>query len=336
MTIQENFSLLSYNTFQMDVQARWFAEYTTREELQELLQSPLLIENPILQIGGGSNLLFTSDFPGVILHSQIQELALVKEDQQSVWLRAGSGVVWDHLCCYAVEHGYGGLENLSGIPGEVGASAVQNVGAYGVEACDLIDSVETVAVATGQERTFMQAECDYGYRHSIFKNELKGNYIVTAVTYKLSKTPTYRLDYGNLAQELENYPEISLQTVREAVNAIRFSKLPDPEVVGNAGSFFMNPVIGEAHYAQLKQTYPHMPHYPAGAGMVKVPAAWLIDQCGWKGKQWGGAAVHDKQCLVIINQNHATACEVQELARQIGDSVRVRFNIIIKPEVNYV
>lgn len=335
MTIQENYSLLSHNTFGIEASCRYYAEYTSVAELLQLLQSPLLVEYPFFHIGGGSNLLFLSDYQGVILHSLISDIEVVTETDTTIDLRVGAGIVWDALVAHCVENGWGGVENLSAIPGEVGASAVQNIGAYGVEAKDVIVRVETVAVADHTVRIFEQSECDYGYRRSVFKEDLKGKYIVTAVVYRLSKQPQFNISYGNL-QELLGDKEPTLQAIRNAVIEVRNSKLPDPAKVGNAGSFFMNPIIPLEQYTALKVTYPTMPHYVVDDTHVKVPAAWLIDQCGWKGVEHGGAAVHSKQPLVLINKNGATATHVQELAARIQQSVKESYGIDISPEVNYI
>lgn len=336
MKIQYNNSLLPYNTFGMDVKCKIFAEYSSREELVEFLQSEMIKENKFFHIGGGSNLLFTGDYEGVILHSAIRFIEKVHEDDSHVWIKAGSGIVWDELCRYAVDKGWGGMENLSLIPGEVGATAVQNIGAYGVEVADIIESVDTIEIATGEQRVFNAEECQYGYRSSIFKNALKGQYIVVSVTYKLDKHITLKLNYGNLMQELAGQEPITPAKVRSAVIAVRESKLPDPAITGNAGSFFMNPVISERKFTALQTLYPGMPHYPVDEDTVKVPAGWLIEQCGWKGKEWGGAAVHEKQCLVLINKHHAKASDVQGLAEAICKSVFDKFGIEIHPEVNYI
>lgn len=336
MLLKQKYALREHNTFHLDVCARWYAEYNTSEELVELLQSDLLKEQPFFHIGAGSNLLFTSDYAGVILHSAIRFIKRERENEQYVWVRAGSGVVWDDFCAYSVENNLGGCENLSYIPGEIGASAVQNIGAYGIEACDLIEEVETIEVATGEKRVFHNEECGYGYRASKFKTEWKGKYIVTSVLYRLDKTPNYTLDYGNLKEEVERRGSLSLANVRDAVIAIRKSKLPEPDEYGNAGSFFMNPVISRIQYENLLSSYPQMPHYSVNDEYVKVPAAWMIEQCGWKGKSWGGAAVHDRQCLVLINKKGATAHEIMSLAQAICDSVKDKFGIKISPEVNYI
>ena len=238
---------------------------------------------------------------------------------------------------FAVRHGGYGAENLSLIPGEVGASAVQNIGAYGAEVKDLIVSVETLEVSTGQERVFANDECHYAYRESIFKKELKGKYIVTHVTYRLGKHPLFNLEYGNVRGELEKRGcEITLDNVRNTVIEIREAKLPDPKVQGNAGSFFMNPVVSRLQFEALQREYPEIPHYNMGEDRVKIPAAWMIDRCGWKGKQVGNAGVHSKQALVLVNCGGATGREIVDLSRQIQESVFLKFGITVSPEVNFI
>ncbi len=335
MTIQENYSLLPHNTFGIEACCSYFAQYESVAELVQLLQSPLLAAHPFFHIGRGSNLLFLSDYQGVILHSLIKDIEVVAETDTTIDLRAGAGVEWDAFVAHCVTNGWGGVENLSAIPGEVGASAVQNIGAYGVEAKDVIVCVESVAVADGSIRLFEQHACNYSYRRSIFKEELKGKYIVTSVVYRLSKQPQFNLTYGNL-QELLGDKEPTLQAIRDAVIAVRDAKLPDPVKMGNAGSFFMNPIIPLEQYTTLKEAFPDMPHYVVDESRVKVPAAWLIDRCGWKGAELGGAAVHDKQPLVLVNKNGATAADVQELAARIQGSIMETYGITISPEVNYI
>lgn len=336
MVLKQEYPLREHNTFRLNVTARWYAEYATKEELTKLLHSDLLKENPFFHIGAGSNLLFTGNYKGVILHSAIRFIQKETENSSFVWVRAGSGVVWDDFCAYAVGQGWSGAENLSYIPGEVGASAVQNIGAYGVEACDLIDEVEVMEIETGRLMVLSNAECLYGYRASRFKKDWKGKYIVVSVLYRLNKEPEYKLDYGNLRELVEQKGELSPLNVREAIIEVRKSKLPDPDEYGNAGSFFMNPVIQREQYETLLQAYPMMPHYKVDDEYVKVPAAWMIEQCGWKGRSWGGAAVHNRQCLVLINKDNATAEEISELASEICKSVKERFGISISPEVNYI
>lgn len=331
--IEENISLKPYHTFGMNVNTRYFAEYETVEDLRSLLISPLIKNNNNLHIGGGSNLLFTKDYTGIIIHSCIKTYAKT-EDLDFVYLKVGAGVVWDDFVAYTVQNGWGGAENLSYIPGEVGASAVQNVGAYGVEAKDLIERVYTISVETGEERIFTNKECNYGYRTSVFKKELRGQYIVTHVEFKLHKNPIFKLTYGNLQAVVGEEP--TLMSVRNAVIYVRKQKLPEPSEKGSAGSFFINPVVETEKYQDLKKQYPEMPSYPASDGKVKLSAAWLIDKAGWHGKRVGGAAVYPKQCLVLVNDNNATPQDVIELASQIKNSVYEKYGVIITPEVNYI
>ena len=337
MNIYTDYSLKSRHTFGMDVQTALFIEYATKEELKEILQNQQLEEGRWLHIGGGSNLLFMGDYSGTILHSSIKGYEVLSEDAEEVVVRVGAGEVWDDFVAYTVAQGWYGAENLSWIPGEVGASAVQNIGAYGVEAKDLIVNVETIEVATGEERIFSNAECAYAYRESIFKLSLKGQYIVTHVSYRLKKTSSYHLDYGNVRAELAkaNF-DLTLANVRQVIIDIRQAKLPDPNVQGNAGSFFMNPIVPRAHFEALQKVYPQIPHYEVDADRVKIPAAWMIDQCGWKGKRLGNASVHDKQALVLVNCGGATGAEVVRLSEEIQQSVFKMFGIQIYQEVNFI
>lgn len=327
-----DYSLLKHNTFGMDVRAERFIEYVSEEELISIL--PLLHEHRFLHIGGGSNILFCGNYDGIILHSAIAGISVVAEDEASVSVKVGAGVLWDDFVSYAVEKGWSGAENLSLIPGEVGASAVQNIGAYGVEAKDLIENVETIDLIDGTRRVFLNAECVYGYRKSIFKNELKGRYAVTYVTYRLSKVFQPKIDYGNVREKLQG-KELTPENVRNAVIDIRQSKLPDPEVIGNAGSFFMNPVVSLEKYEVLKTENPDMPHYIVDGG-VKIPAGWLIEKCGWKGKSLGRAGVCPNQALVLINLGGATGRDIVALSNAVCKSVSEKFGISISPEVNII
>ena len=321
----------------MDVKASLFIEYDSVEELKQILRDYPLEDDRWLHIGAGSNLLFTGDYPGIVLHSCIRGFEVVAEDAETVIVRVGAGEVWDDFVAYAVSNEWYGAENLSLIPGEVGASAVQNIGAYGVEAKDLIVEVETIEVATGKERVFRNEECGYAYRESVFKLALKRQYIVTKVSYRLRKTPSYHLDYGNVRAELEKSGcALTLSNVREGIIKIREAKLPDPKVQGNAGSFFMNPIIPYAQFEALSARYPQMPHYEVDAQRVKIPAAWMIDQCGWKGKQMGRAGVHHKQALVLVNLGGATGKEIIRLSEEIQKSVSDKFGVSISPEVNFI
>jgi len=335
MQISENFSLKQYNTFGIDVTARYFIEYQTENELHDLLAGGLPQHQPVFSIGGGSNLLFTCNYEGVMLHSQIKDIDVVDEHADCVFVRVGAGVVWDDFVAYCVAKGWGGVENLSLIPGTVGASPVQNIGAYGVEAKDVVFNVEGVSLSSNSPVNFSNADCQFGYRDSVFKH-LKEKIIVTYVCFRLSKKPEFKLDYGTIKEELKKYETVSLQTIREAIIAIRESKLPDPEVMGNAGSFFKNPVVSKAQFEQLATQYPTIPHYTVSEQEVKIPAAWLIEHAGWKGKSCGNVAVHDKQPLVLINRGNARGLEVVNLSNQICSSVKAQFNIKIYPEVIFL
>ena len=337
MKVFKDYPLLLHNTFGMDVKAALFIEYGSVEELKEVLRMPEVKEGRWLHIGGGSNLLFTGDYPGAVLHSAIKGHEIVKENGEEVIVRVGAGEVWDDFVAYTVAQGWYGAENLSLIPGEVGASAVQNIGAYGVEAKDLITEVEAVDVNTGEERVFKNEECGYAYRESVFKLSLKRRYVLTHVSFRLKKTPLYQLDYGNVRAELEKRGcGLTLENVRQTIIDIRNAKLPDPKIQGNAGSFFMNPMVSRSQFEALLAQYPQMPHYEVDAHRVKIPAAWMIDQCGWKGKQLGRAGVHDKQALVLVNLGGATGKEIIRLSEEIQKSVYEKFGVCISPEVNYV
>ena len=324
------------NTFGIPAHARVYAEYTSLEELRALLQT--YKSERLLHIGAGSNLLFTKDFDGVVLHSRICFARALEEDAEGVNIEAGAGIVMDDLIAQVADMGLYGLENLSHIPGEVGASAVQNVGAYGVEAKDVIREVHAVAVESGEECVCSNADCRFGYRDSIFKNEWKGQYIITSVVFHLSKQPQPHLDYGNLRQALAG-KEPTPMNIREAVIAIRKQKLPEPADLGSAGSFFKNPIISPEHFQTILQqeqkTAVEIPHFETADG-IKIPAAWLIEQCGWKGKRQGGAQVYEKQPLVIVNTGNATAQDIITLAADITKSIEKRFQITLHPEVNYI
>ena len=328
------YSLLPYNTFGIDVSASRFLEYASVAELKEYIAQGA-VTTPFLHIGGGSNLLFTKDYDGLILHSRIGGIEVTAEDSQTVSLRVGAGVVWDDFVACCVEHGWYGAENLSLIPGEVGASAVQNIGAYGVEVKDLITAVETVNVQ-GYGRVYSVEECEYAYRSSIFKRPENKSVFVTYVRFRLSKEERYTLDYGTIRQELAKYPAPTLPIVRKVIIEIRESKLPDPKVMGNAGSFFMNPIVAKEKLEALQRDYPRIPYYELPDGRVKIPAGWMIDQCGWKGKSLGPAAGHDKQALVLVNRGGAKGSDIVALSDAVRASVRDKFGIDIHPEVNVI
>ena len=327
-----NYSLLNHNTFGMDVKARRYVEYDSEDELKALIPT---LSGVVLHIGGGSNLLFKGNFDGIVLHSAIKGIEVMEETADMVLVRVGAGEVWDDFVAWAVEHGYGGVENLSLIPGEVGASAVQNIGAYGVEAKDIIVLVEAMELSNGQKRIFGNLECDYAYRQSIFKNQLRGKYAITYVTYRLQKQPMLKLEYGNIRAVLGDKEEVTIADVRQTIIDIRNAKLPDPKVQGNAGSFFMNPVVSREKFLSIQKDYPQMPFYEVEGG-VKIPAGWMIDQCGWKGKSLGRAGVHDKQALVLVNLGGATSDEIITLCDTICHDVHEKFGIDIHPEVNLI
>lgn len=322
------------NTFGFDVKADVWLEYESVEELERWIAEGC-VASPYLHIGAGSNLLFVKDYKGTVLHSCIDDVTITAEDEDKVFVRVGAGVVWDDFVGYCVDHNWYGAENLSLIPGEVGASAVQNIGAYGVEVKDLVSSVETINIQ-GEKRVYQVDECEYAYRKSLFKQSEMKSVFVTYVNFCLSKKEHYTLDYGTIRQELMKYPAIDLKTLRRVIIDIRESKLPDPKVLGNAGSFFMNPIVPRVQFEVLKQQYPSMPYYDVDADRVKIPAGWMIDRCGWKGKALGPAAVHDKQALVLVNLGGAVGKDVIALSDAVRASVREKFGIEIHPEVNFI
>ncbi|MBR5056076.1 MAG: UDP-N-acetylmuramate dehydrogenase, partial [Bacteroidales bacterium] len=312
-----NASLLPHNTFGMDVSADWFFEYFSVEELREALPQ---LQRPLLNIGEGSNLLFCGDFHGTVLHCGIRSAEIVSQEDKSLLAHAGAGLKWDSFVEWCICRGLYGAENLSGIPGEVGASAVQNIGAYGAEACEMIDTVETVDALTGELRVFKAEECEYAYRDSIFKRPENKRYIITGVTFRLSTEWKPNLKYKALAEAFEGKTPTAGE-VRSAVIDMRDSKLPDPKILGNAGSFFMNPVVPQPRADVLSLLYPDMPRYAAGEGLVKLSAAWLIDHGGWKGQRMGRAGVYEKQPLVLVNLGGATGEEIIALAQTIIDDI---------------
>lgn len=331
-----NYSLLHRNTFGLNVWTDRFVEYGTEEELRNLVLSGDMLL-PALHIGQGSNLLFTGDYKGTILHSAIRGIELLREDDEQVFVRIGAGERWDDVVASAIDHGWYGIENLSLIPGETGAAAVQNIGAYGAEISDFVDMVEAVDLKTAERRTFSKEEIGYGYRWSRFKSDLKGRYAVTYVRLCLRKTFHPNVSHRSLREAVEKWsPEnVTPQAVRQTVIDIRRSKLPDPATTGNAGSFFVNPVVTSDVAQRLLAQYPDMPHFEVEGG-VKIPAGWLIEQAGWKGRSLGKAAVYDKQALVLVNLGGAEPTDVLNLYHAIQDDVKRRFGITITPEVNII
>ncbi|MBQ2128702.1 MAG: UDP-N-acetylmuramate dehydrogenase [Prevotella sp.] len=329
----QNYSLLQHNTFGMDVSCRRFLEYESVEEAQQVAAILRDSHQPFLIIGSGSNLLLTGDYDGIVVHSAIRGI-----EEHDAMVTAGSGETFDQLISWCIAHGLYGLINLSLIPGDVGASAVQNIGAYGVEVAQYINKVEVVEIATGKVVTILAAECGYAYRQSLFKTEWKNRYLITRVTYQLSTVFEPHIDYGNIRAELERQgiASPSPEQLRQVIIDIRRSKLPDPDVEGNAGSFFVNPIVQRSLFEELLTHYPDMPHYPVDDEHVKIPAGWMIERCGWKGKSLGRAGVHSKQALVLVNRGGATGNDVVTLCRQIQHDVKAMFGVEINPEVNIV
>jgi len=333
--IKENQSLKSSNTFAIDVNARYFAEINSIADLRELLNSTQIRTEALLIVGGGSNILFTKDFDGLVVKMNIQGIE-VKESGDDVFVSAGAGVKWHDLVLFCVKHDFAGIENLSLIPGTVGASPIQNIGAYGVELKDVFYSCVAIDIATGDIRTFFYEDCGFGYRESVFKNEYKGKYIITSVCYRLSKVPNLNIQYGAIAAELKarEILEPTIADISTVVSAIRVSKLPDPSTIGNAGSFFKNPVIDEASFAPVHAAFPDVVHYPAGQGLVKLAAGWLIEACGFKGMVSGNTGTWKNQALVLVNHGGATGAEVYDFSETIIETVQAKFGIRLEREVN--
>lgn len=334
-----NYNLLPNNTFGIEAHCERFIEYSSVAEAQQTARLINDSKKPLLIIGAGSNLLLTSDFSGIVVHSTIKGHEEHEDPKTGdTLMRCGSGMTWDDIVALCVDNGWHGAENLSLIPGEVGASAIQNIGAYGAEAKDIIEKVEAVSVETGEVVTFANADCHYAYRDSRFKHEWKNKYLITYVTYRFTKAFTPELNYGNIRKSLEEkgISTPSAAQLRQVIIETRQAKLPDPTVLGNAGSFFMNPIVTNDTLEKLKQKYDNIPHYTIDDQHVKIPAGWMIEQCGWKGRILGHAGVHNKQALVLVNHGGATGNEILELCNQIISDVKNTFGIEIRPEVNII
>ena len=338
MKIHHDFSLKKLNTFGIDVRAKHLVKIRTSDELTKFIQSDQYQNDNVLVLGGGSNILFTKDFDGLVLKVEVEGIHVVREDDNYFWVKAGAGVVWQDLVESCIKANFAGLENLSLIPGTVGAAPIQNIGAYGVEIKDNCEAVEAIDLADGTKRYFTNGECAFGYRDSIFKNELRGKYLITNVVFRMAKNPILKINYGTVQSTLNETgkKEFSIRDVSDAIIKIRSSKLPDPEKVGNAGSFFKNPVIPQSLYTAIKKSYPNTPFYEQPNNMIKIPAAWMIDQCDLKGMKYNGAAVHHKQPLVLINQENATGADIVALSHKIQAEVRDRFGIQLEPEVRVI
>ena len=337
MNIQENISLKSYNTFGIDVKARFFVEITGLLQLQKALE--LKAYPKIFIISGGSNMLLTKDIDALVMHINLKGITVVEEDENSVEVKVMAGENWHELVRWSLEQGYGGLENLSLIPGNVGTAPIQNIGAYGVELKDVFVSCAAMDIQTGELEGFDNDACQFGYRDSIFKNEAKDKYIITSVVLKLAKKDhVLHTGYGSIENELKNNSIVhpTIQEISDAVIAIRRSKLPDPKEIGNCGSFFKNPIISKKTFDKFLKKYPDAPFYEIDNNRYKIPAGWLIEQCGLKGKRFGDAGVHDRQALVLVNHGNATGKEILSLAKKIQEEVQKTFKIKIQPEVNII
>jgi len=335
MQIEKNISLKKYNSFGVHVNAELFAEVKTIEDLKELFRRREYLENRSLILGGGSNILFTENYDGIVIKNSLEGIRVVSEDESSILIEAAGGENWDSLVEYCVKRQYWGLENLSLIPGTAGAAPIQNIGAYGAELTDVFDHLYGYDLHTSDERKFSNEQCRFSYRNSIFKNELKGKFIITSIVLKLSKVPAPNLRYAELKKEVGGGP-INISHIRETVCNIRQRKLPDPEYIGNAGSFFKNPVVSISEYDTLKKEFPGLPGFSSTSDRIKISAGWLIEQCGLKGLKHGNAGVYEKQALVFVNYGGAAGKEILELAEIVKNAVLQKFKIELASEVNII
>jgi len=338
MVIHRNVSLKPFNTFGIDVSAQLFVNIEEIEDLKEVYLSDKFMSYPKLVIGGGSNILLTGNQRKCVLRMRIEGIEILKEDSRNVWVKVGAGENWHQFVLWAIENNYSGIENLSLIPGTVGAAPMQNIGAYGVEIKDVFDHLEAYEIKSSEVRKFYAKDCRFGYRFSVFKGDLKNKFIISSVTFKLNKTPRFNLEYGTIKETLKKlgYEKLSIRAVSEAVIHIRQSKLPDPNLIGNAGSFFKNPIIEKEHFESIQEAFENVPGYTINENWVKIPAAWMIDQSSWKGKREGDAGVHDKQPLVLVNYGKATGIEILKLSEKIQNSVQKKFGVTLEREVNVI
>jgi UDP-N-acetylmuramate dehydrogenase len=338
MQIQKNVALKRLNTFGLESRAAFFVDVHTDAEVKQLISDPAWKDVRKFILGGGSNILLLQDLNALVIHSVIKGIEKTREDDAHIWLRVGGGEVWHDFVMYCVQHGYAGIENLSLIPGTVGAAPMQNIGAYGVEIKEVVESVEAVSLATGSKETFSWEQCRFGYRESIFKHELRGQYFITGVNFRLDKKPAFKVQYGDIQKTLDSMgvTELSIKAISDAVIHIRKSKLPDPAEIGNAGSFFKNPEISLENYEKLQASFPAIPGYIVDAKTMKVPAGWLIEQAGWKGHRQGAIGVHERQALVLVNHGGGTGLEIKDLSKKIQHSIEAKFGIVLQTEVNFV
>lgn len=335
MNIQENISLKEYNTFGINVNAKRFVSIDSLYSLQQLLKK----EQDIFLISGGSNMLLTADIDKLVVHINLKGISIDRENHNDIYLTVNAGENWHEFVLWCISQGYGGIENLSLIPGNVGTCPIQNIGAYGVEVKDVITQVEAIEIKTGKLVVFSSEECQFGYRNSIFKNEAKGKYIITSVSFQLTKVEhNLNTSYGAIETELSSkgIDSPTIKDISDAVIAIRQSKLPDPKKIGNSGSFFKNPVISKEHFQKLQEKHPNIPSYPVSTTEVKVPAGWLIEQSGFKGKRFGEYGVHKKQALVLVNYGNASGKDIHQLAKNIQKTIKESFDIDLEIEVNVI
>ena len=337
MNIQKNVSLKEFNTFGIDKKAKYFYQVSSVQEVIKALETAKNLNLPIFVLGGGSNILLTKDIEALVIKMDIKGIRLVSESEEHVYVKVGAGEIWHDFVLHAINSGWAGIENLSLIPGTVGASPMQNIGAYGVEIKEVFDHLEAMNIETMKLETFDHAACKFGYRESIFKHEAKNKYIITHVTFRLNKKAVFNTSYGAIKATLDQLAieQLSLDAISQAVIAIRKSKLPDPQVIGNAGSFFKNPTLDAVHYAELQKRYPDIPGFPNEVG-IKVPAAWLLEQAGWKGKTFDKIGIHKDQPLVLVNYGGGDGKDIKLLSQKIQKDIQAKFDIMLQPEVNFI
>jgi UDP-N-acetylmuramate dehydrogenase len=337
MIIREDFPLKKYNTFGIEATAKFFAEITSAEDVLEICSEKQFGKADKLILGGGSNILFTKDFDGIVIKNNFRGIEVLSENAEHVFVRVGAGENWHSFVLHCIENNYAGVENLSLIPGNVGASPMQNIGAYGVEIKDVFHELEALEITSGLIKKFSASDCEFGYRESVFKNKHGNQFIITSVTFRLNKTPKFNISYGAIEQELDKMgvKELSIAAISKAVCNIRSSKLPDPKEIGNAGSFFKNPVVSHELHEKIKKEFPNVVAYPSG-NEVKLAAGWLIEQCGWKGYRKNDFGVHKNQALVLVNYGNAKGDEIYTLSQAVMDSVQKKFGVSLEREVNIV
>jgi len=338
MKIQENFSLKNYNTFGVEVNCQFFVEITSIESLQELLTNPLWKAMPKLILGEGSNVLFSQDFSGLVIKMSLKGIKKTAENEDHVWITSAAGENWHELVLYCLKSQLAGVENLSLIPGTVGAAPMQNIGAYGVELKEVFEQLTAIRLSDGKLCVFDQSACRFGYRDSIFKREFKNQYVIVSVGLRLNKTPIFRFEYGAIKETLAamQVKDLSIQAISNAVIKIRQQKLPDPRKIGNAGSFFKSPILPKEDFLAIHQRYPELPYFVDENEGYKIPAGWFIEQCGWKGRRMGDAGVHEQHALVLVNYGKGSGIEIKRLAEEIQASVKDKFSILLTPEVNII